>query len=184
MRYLLACLFLCLSTAGHSLTLKGVDLPETLQVQQTSLVLNGAAVRSKYFMDVYVTGLYLPEKSHDAAAIMDADVVQSMQLHITSSRITRSRLIESIEDGIKLSAGDDFPRYRPMLDELWEALTFEVKLGDSFEFAYVPGTGTHFYRNGELLRVLPQFEFKQVLFGIWLGEKPVQKSVKQGLLGE
>lgn len=184
MRYLLACVLLCLSTLNHALTLEGVELPDTLQVQEHTLVLNGAGVRSKYFMDVYVTALYLPEKSQDAEAIIKADTVQSIQLHIISSRITRSRLLESIEDGVKASAGKDFPRYAPTLKELSDAVNFEVKIGDVFEFTYVPGTGIHFYRNGDLLQVLPQFDFKQVLFGIWLGADPVQKSVKQGLLGQ
>ena len=183
MRVLLLCLMLCLPALGVCRTVAGVDLPESIQVEQQTLTLNGAGIRSKYFMDVYVAGLYLPSASTDARAIVSADAPQSMQLTIISSHITRSRLIDTIEDGIKLSAGKDFPRYQPMLKELWDALTFEVKVGDRFEFTYLPGKGTHFYRNGALLRVLPEFDFKKVLFGIWLGEEPVQPPLKKALLG-
>ena len=184
MRFLLLCLLACLPVTGYSLTLKGVELEDSLQVKDQTLVLNGAGVRSKYFMNVYVAGLYLPEKTHDADAIMTAKEPQSIHLHIISSHITRSRLIETIEEGIELSAGEDFPRYKPMLKELWDALTFEVEVGDTFVFTYLPGEGTHFYRNGEVLRVQKDFNFKQVLFGIWLGPEPVQESVKEDLLGK
>lgn len=182
MRIVLMLLMACLPATALCRTVGGIEIPDTLTVQERTLTLNGAGIRNKYFMEVYVAGLYLPEPSRDADAIVTADTVQSMRLHIISSHITRSRLIDTIEEGIQLSAGKDFPRYRPMLNELWDALTFEVNVGDIFEFTYVPGKGTHFYRNGELLRVLPEFDFKKVLFGIWLGHHPVQESLKRKLV--
>lgn len=184
MRTVLFCLLVWLPIAGYPLTLEGVDLPESLQVEDKKLVLNGAGVRSKYFMDVYVAGLYLPEKSNDAEAIVAAQETQTIHMHIISSHITRARLIETIEEGVQQSAGKDFPRYKPMLQELWDTLTFEVEVGDNYDFTYLPGKGTHFYRNGKLLRVLPDVEFKKILFGIWLGPDPVQDSVKKALLGK
>lgn len=184
MRILLSLLFILLPASGFARTVGDVTLPDSLQIHNSALVLNGAGMRSKYFLDVYVVGLYLPQAGQDAQHIISADQVQAVRLVITSSRITRDRLVDSIEDGIRQSAGKEFPRYQPMLQELWDALTFEVKIGDQFDFTYVPQSGTHFYRNGELLRVLPQFDFKQVLFGIWLGNDPVQDSLKQALLDQ
>jgi hypothetical protein len=177
--FLLSCL---LAGTAQARQVGGFTFPETVAVNNVSLLLNGAGVRSKYFLDVYAVGLYLPEPSQNAATIIRANEVQRLRLVITSSHITRDRLTDSIEEGIRLSAGKDYPHYKPMLDELWAALTFEVRIGDVFEFTYVPGTGTTFMRNGTQLRVLPDFRFKQVLFGIWLGENPIQKSVKAALL--
>jgi hypothetical protein len=162
----------------------GVEMADKKSIKGADLTLNGAGVRSKYFMDVYVAGLYLPERSKQPDSIVKANEIQSMRLMITSSRITKKRLQDSIEEGIRLSAGKDFPRYAPMLDDLWSALTFEVKVGDVFDFTYVPGEGTHFIRNSEELRLLPEFEFKQVLFGIWLGKDPIQDSLKKELLSD
>jgi len=182
MRNVLLLLCVLLPLASQARTIEDVTLPESLQVNDATLQLNGAGVRSKYFVDVYVAALYLPALQQDARRIVQADEPQSVRLAIISSCITRDRLLESIEDRIRQSAGADFPRYKPMLQELWDALTFEVKIGDQFDFTWVPGKGTEFYRNSELLRVLPQFEFKQVLFGIWLGDDPVQDSLKTALL--
>lgn len=177
--FLLTCL---LAGTAQARQVGGITFPEAVAVNGVSLALNGAGVRSKYFLDVYAVGLYLPEPSQNPAAIIRADETQRLRLVITSSHITRDRLTDSIEEGVRLSAGKDYPHYKPMLAELWAALTFEVRIGDVFEFTYVPRTGTTFTMNGKELRVLPDFQFKQVLFGIWLGDDPIQKSVKAALL--
>lgn len=182
MRNVLLLLCVLLPLASQARTIEGVTLPESLHVNGTTLLLNGAGVRSKYFIDVYVAALYLPRLQQDARRIVQADELQLVRLAIVSSRITRNRLLESITDGIRQSAGSDYSRYEPMMKELSDSLTFDVKVGDQFDFVWVPKKGTEFYRNGELLRVLPQFEFKQVLFGIWLGDNPVQDSLKAALL--
>lgn len=177
--FLLICL---LSGTSQARQVGGITFPESITVNEATLTLNGAGVRSKYFLDVYAVGLYLKEPSQNPAEIIQADETQMLRLVITSSHITKDRLTDSIEEGVRLSAGRDYPRYKPMLDDLWAALTFEVRVGDVFEFFYIPGKGTAFTMNKKELRVLPDFQFKRVLFGIWLGENPIQKSVKAALL--
>ncbi|HEX4937111.1 MAG TPA: chalcone isomerase family protein [Candidatus Kapabacteria bacterium] len=177
-------LFTPLAAPAKARQIGGIDLADSIQVGKQQLVLNGAGVRNKFFMDVYVAGLYLSHASHDAATIVAADEVQSVRLVITSSQITRQRLLEAIDEGIHKSAGKDYPRYQPRMQELWDAITFEVKPGDIFAFTYIPGEGTHVSMNGKELRVLPEFDFKKVLFGIWLGPDPIQASLKRDMLDE
>ena len=47
---------------------------------------------------------------------------------------------------------------------------------------YVPGEGTRISFNNEEIKTVPGLDFKQVLFGIWIGKKPVQADLKQKLL--
>jgi len=183
MRFWIILLLAGWAALAQAREINGVTLPEDITIVHQPLTLNGAGIRSKYFLDVYVAGLYLPMKTHDAHQVIQADEVQSVRLIITSSMITHSRLYESIEEGVRQSAGKDFARYKPMLKQLEEVLTFEVKPGDEFDFTFVPEVGTYFYRNGQLLRLLNDFAFKKVLFGIWLGDDPVQSSLKNDLLG-
>ena len=182
MRYLLTLLTLCLPLFCFASTADDAQIPDTLTLGEHTLTLNGAGIRSKYFMDVYVAGLYLPAPNQNATEIIQADEPQTMRLVITSSHITKARLLDSIEEGVEKSAGADYPRFKPHLKELEAALNFEVQQGDQYDFSWIPGSGTHVYRNGEALQVLPTLAFKQVLFGIWLGEDPVQRSLKQALL--
>lgn len=176
---------LCLLAGTSQATeIAGVTLVRQLEAAETALLLNGAGVRNKYFLRVYVAGLYLPVASHDAQAIMNADEPQAMAVHITSSAITRARFRDTIQEGLQQSAGDDYPRYAHLLDELWENDSLEVNKGDVFHYYYIPGEGTRFLHNGALLEVIPGVDFKRVLFGIYLGENPVQASLKKALLGE
>ena len=42
-----------------ALEVEGVDIPETMAVQDMQLRLNGAGIRSKFFFNLYVGALYL-----------------------------------------------------------------------------------------------------------------------------
>ena len=67
-------------------TLADVTLPETMTVGNKTLVLNGMGVRSKFFVKVYVAGLYLEKKSGDASAIIQADAAKRIVLQFIRSR--------------------------------------------------------------------------------------------------
>lgn len=162
-------------------------LPASLTVEGQALELNGVGKRNRFFMDVYNAGLYLPAQSHNPEAIIERDEVQAVRLEITSSRVTRERFIDSIEDGVRLSAGDDYDRYSHLIDELrqeMEEQDITVAVGDVFGFDYVPGEGTRILRNDEVMRTIEGLDFKRVLFGIYLGKEPIQDSLKQEMLGE
>ena len=45
-------------------------LPNTETFDQTTLKLNGAGVREKFWIDLYAAGLYLNEKSSDAKSMV------------------------------------------------------------------------------------------------------------------
>ncbi len=57
-----AVLSLFLVAAAEAATLAGVNLPDKTDVKGQSLVLNGIALRTKFFIKVYVAGLYVPQK--------------------------------------------------------------------------------------------------------------------------
>ncbi len=179
-------LFLALLAApvlnANGKTNEGVPMQGQITLLGHELFLNGSGERSKFFTDVYVAGLYLPNTSPQAEAIIAANEPQLMRLNITSSIITKSMLMSSIKDGLKLSAGKQYKKYAAMLDEVFEVREFPVNDGDQFDFLYVPGEGTHVLYNNELVHVVPGFDFKQVLFGIWIGKKPVDPKLKQKLL--
>src|SRR5690554_5773078 len=57
-----------LATPVHALTVAGIDVPDTYSAMGQELQLNGAGTRSKWFMDLYVGGLYVAEKVSDGQA--------------------------------------------------------------------------------------------------------------------
>ncbi|MFC0702824.1 Chalcone isomerase-like [Marinobacter persicus] len=182
---LLAAFVLFGSLAGPAMgrTVGGVDVQESYQLAGESLALSGAGTRSKWFMDLYVGALYLPEVLTSGNAVLEADQPQAITLHITSGMITSERMTEATEEGFEASTGGDTAPYRDDIDRFMAVFSDEIKEGDSFELAYVPGEGVRVLKNGELKETVGDLAFKKVLFGIWLSDDPAQESLKDRMLG-
>lgn len=165
-------------------TVDGVELPDTLSVEDTTLVLNGAGSRSKWFIDLYVAGLYLPGREQDATAIVAADEPQAIHLHITSGMITSERLMEATQEGFENSTGGNLAPIQDDIDASMDVFSEEIGKGDVFTLIYVPDEGVRMLKNGELRDTVGDLEFKRALFGIWLSDKPAQGSLKRDMLGQ
>ena len=175
---------LVITTAGNAEEIGGINMPESLQTGQTQLMLNGAGVREKFFIDVYVGGLYLKEKSQDAAAIIEADEPMAIRLHITSSMLTSKKMEKATREGFKKATGGNVEPIKVQIDQFCSVFKKEIKESDRYDLIYVPGKGVEVYINGEYTSVTEGLAFKQALFGIWLSDKPAQKSLKKAMLGE
>ena len=162
----------------------GIEIPETLEREGVLLILNGAGIRTRYFLDVYVGGLYLKKRSTDAAAIMDADEPMAIKLRIVTGLITNDRMQKSIEEGFQKSTRGNTGPIREKIDALIDIYDEEINDEDIFEFVYVPGQGLIVYKNGVYRATIEcGLPFKRALFGIWISDRPVQTSLKHGMLG-
>ena len=83
MQHMLAALLAMslLPASLHAREVAGVSLPDSLQLGASSLTLNGAGVRKKAFISVYVAGLYTAHKTTDAANAVAANAPKRMALH-------------------------------------------------------------------------------------------------------
>jgi hypothetical protein len=162
----------------------GVEIPETLESGGALLTLNGAGVRTRIFLDVYVGGLYLQKRSADAVAIMDADEPMAIRLWIVTGLITNNRMQKSIEDGFQKSTGGNTEPIRDEIDALIDVYADEINNGDVFELVYLPGLGLIVHKNGSYTATIEcGLPFKRALFGIWISDRSVQTSLKRGMLG-
>ena len=162
----------------------GVDVPETLERGGTPLMLNGAGIRTSLFLDVYVGGLYLKRRSADATAIIDADEPMAIGLWIVTGLITSDRMQKSIEEGFQKSTRGNTAPIRAQIDALIDVYAEEIDDGDVFDLVYLPGKGLSAYKNGVYTATIEcGLSFKRALFGIWLSDRPVQSSLKRGMLG-
>jgi len=53
-------------TVNAQLTIDGITLPKKVSVGKTELILNGGGIREKYWIDLYVSGLYLKTNKNTA----------------------------------------------------------------------------------------------------------------------
>ncbi|MFN2361818.1 MAG: chalcone isomerase family protein [Marinobacter sp.] len=173
-----------LSAPASALTVEGVDLPDTYSAMDTELKLNGAGTRSKWFMDLYIGGLYVPETIDDGQAIINADEPQAITLHIISGMITSDKMKSATMDGFESSTGGDLAAIQDDVDTFLDVFSEEIKDGDVFDLVYLPGEGVRVLKNGDERATIGGLEFKKALFGIWLSDEPAQKDLKEKMLGE
>lgn len=162
----------------------GVCSLSTLNAMPSDLVLNGEGVREKFFVDIFQMSLYLKEKKSDARYIIDANDTMNVQLKIVSSLINTTTMQEGILDCFKNEAEGDLSLIKPELDTFLSIFKEELGKNDVYDFTYVPGVGTHVYKNSALKETISGLDFKKAFFSIWLGKKTDHAKLRDGLLGK
>ena len=179
-----AVLMLLGAASAHAITIKGVEIPDALQAGDTELVLNGAGIRSRWFIDLYIGALYVPEPAIDPAEIIAADSHQGLRLHIISNRITSERMINSTREGFEKVLGEELGSLESEIEQFLAFFAAEIRDGDIFDLVYVPGEGVQVFKNQTLQGTVAGHGFKQALFGIWLSDSPAQEDLKARMLGQ
>jgi len=176
----LVCLFAAPIIAG---VLAGITLPDTLNVDDQQLVLNGMALRKKVVFKVYVAGLYLPAKESDAVKILAADGPRCTVMHFLRS-VSAKQVNEAWYDGLEANTPGYSAQLKGQFDAL-AALMEGFKDGDKLVFTYKPGVGTEVKVKGKVKGTLGDKAFADALFACWIGKKPGPgEKFKAGLLGQ
>ena len=159
-----------------------VELPAEMLVKETKMQLQGAGTRVKLWMDMYAMGLYLKNKSKDADQIINKNECMGIRLEIISGLITAEKMEKATRDGFKNATKNNIKPIESRINDFLSVFLSGIEKKDVFEFVYKPDEGTLVYKNGELKKVIEGHDFKKALFGIWLCDKPADKSLKEDLL--
>lgn len=174
---LLASLLLPTADAGE---LAGVTMPDTATVAGKSLTLNGMGLREKFFIDVYVGGLYLPAKTSDAKKAIEEDVPKRIEMHFVYSEVGVGKITGAFDDGFaSVGAKESQSAALARLNGMMET----VKAGESIRLDYEPGVGTHVFVKGAKKGTIAGVDFMKALWGVYLGPSPPTSAVKKGMLG-
>lgn len=157
-------------------------LPVTTNFNGNELVLNGAGIREKLWIDLYAAGLYLEQKSQDANAILNSNKPMALKLHIVSKLITSEKMTEAVTEGFKNSTNGNTAPIQNEIDQILGFFKEDIKKNDVFDLVYVPGKGIVAYKNGKEKGVVEGKDFKKALFGIWLSNRPADDDLKKNLL--
>ena len=183
-----ATIFACLAVAStplQALTINGTVIPDSVSFpgNGTRLVLNGAGVREKFFMDIYIGALYLESRMHDPVAILADTGHAGILMHFTYGKVNREKIIAGWVDGLEANLTDKrMQTIKPRLEKFNNLFRTVVK-GDVIRIDYAPETGTQVRINGEWRGSIAGNDFFRDLLRIWLGASPVSKSLKHDMLG-
>lgn len=176
-------MFVLLSMANlNAASLAGVTMPDTAQVGNTNLVLNGLGLRTEFMVKVYVAGLYLEQKSSDPAAIIKAGGPNKIVMQFLHGA-SKSQMANAFKESFNDNTPDAVKTMQPDIDRLLGALE-PMNVGDQMVFTYVPGIGTTLAINGKDKLTIAGAAFNPVLLSVWLGPKPPTANVKKGMLGK
>ena len=87
------------------------------------------------------------------------------------------------EGFVKATGGNTAP-IEAQIEKFISVFKEKINENDIYDLIYVPGKGVEVYKNDEYKSLTEGLAFKQALFGIWLSDKPVQKRLKEEMLGK
>lgn len=162
----------------------GQRIPEQLAEGGHALVLNGAGLRTKFVVKVYVAALYVTTPSRDAAALVNSTEPRRLRLQLLRDVDSKS-LDEALQDGLR----DNTPKQelaalKASADRLSKLMADigTARKGDVVDLDF-DARGVTLTGNGTQRGRIDSPEFARAVLRIWLGDNPAQTSLKQALLG-
>jgi hypothetical protein len=178
--------FGALQASAQPVEIEGVKLEPTVQVASAPLQLNGAGVRTRAIFKVYVAGLYVPQKSKDAAALLSQRGPRRMSITMLRN-VDADSFGGALNEGLKNNHTEaQLAGFKAQIEALNANLKAvgETKKGDVINFEYVPDVGTRITVNGQPRGTsIAGEDFFTAVLRIWLGEKPADAGLKKALLG-
>lgn len=180
----LVTLFLLIAPVAQAEDVAGVRVPETIELQGETLALNGAGVRTRFFVKVYVGALYLKQPARNAVSAIGQAPPKSVRLHFLYKEVSTEKLAEAWNDGFR---GNTPPETLAALEPRiarFNALFPTARKGDTIRLDLLSDGATRVLVNDQTLGTIPGADFQEALLRIWLGEKPADAGLKRSMLGE
>ncbi|MFK3739298.1 chalcone isomerase family protein [Massilia sp. TN1-12] len=173
--------------ASAAVDIDGYRFDDSAKVAGKDLKLNGAGMRTKLVFKVYAAGLYLPEKKNNVPDILKQDGPRRVTLQMArdvSSEDFGKAFTDGLNDNVDKADKAKIASQISKLGAIFASVD-GLKKGDVLHIDWIPGTGTVCELNGKKLGdTIPDLAFYNALLRIWLGDKPVDRSLKPALLGD
>jgi len=173
--------------AAANTEVAGVSFPDKAKVGDSELRLNGAGIRAKFFIKVYATGLYVPEKKSSAGELLATKGAKRIQI-VTLRELSAEDFAKALVEGIHKNYDETaFAALRARTEALQQTILSlkSAPKGALIQLDWLPAYGTRLLFNGEKRgEDLSGEDFYQALLAIWLGEHPAAQDLKDALLGK
>ena len=164
---------------------EGVKLADKVQLGGVELALNGAGVRTRIFFKVYVGALYLQKETGSADAVLADAGPKRVAMHLLRE-LGSEQLFTALKEGLADNhSPDQVAKLEPQVKQM-EKIFFAIKSakkGDAIMLDYLPRAGTRIILNSEEVGTVAGVDFYRALLRVWLGDKPVDASLKKAMLG-
>src|SRR3954471_12881677 len=98
--------------------LAGIELPQKINVNNKELTLNGAAIRTKFFIQTYIISLYSETTIRDEKTAIESNIERSLRMQIITPLATSKAVSENIQNGMKEGLGSLYYQQQKPLEEM------------------------------------------------------------------
>lgn len=174
----------CGSDPAQAARLEGQQLDNTTALAGRTLRLNGLGLRGVLWVKAFVAGLYLPATSKDPNQILTMLGPKRLRLKVMLEAPSHE-LTKSFQHG----TSNETESARQALAKRVEALSAlidgldKVHPGDVLDLDYIPDLGVQLRHNDQPVgQPVPGEDLYRVVLKIFVGDRPVDKRMREGLL--
>lgn len=164
--------------------IQGIRLADHYRLGGRSLTLNGAGIRSKLFVKIYVGALYLDKTTHEARQALQSTGPKSMQMVMLYKKVGADKIRQGWSDGFQANLSPTASATLKTRLEQFNDLFPALRRGDHVYMDFVPGQGTTVKINDQVRGQIAGDDFFTALLSVWIGEHPADGQLKDGLMSD
>ena len=184
---LLAGLCIAASVAGASAAkIEGQTFDDHIHLADADLVLNGVGLRGVLWIKGYVAGLYMAQKGSTPEKVLAVKGAKRIQMKMLLD-VEAKEFTKAFNVGIRRNSSEaENAALKDRIDQFDHVIDLIGKLnkGDVVNLDFMPTRGLVLTVNGVVKgQPIPGEDLYAGILKIFIGEQPVDKKLKAGLLG-
>ena len=186
-KILLACILCAVALVGaQAATISGQRFDDRIRLADTELQLNGLGLRAEVWLEGYAAGLYLPVKTTQVAEAIAEPGPKRLRIKMMLD-VPAKEFNKAVMKGVgRNSSPAEQDAVRERIDRFMALISAArtVKKGDVVDLDFLPGRGLLLSINGRPQgEAIAGADVYAAVLRIFLGERPVDRELKAGLLG-
>ncbi len=174
-------LLLLLTPPAFPMDVAGVPVAPSVSVNGRTLSLNGAGVRKKFIIKIYVGALYPGRRDATREELLSDPGDKLIRMTYVYRKVGKEKVVETFAEGLARNAPD--AAALPEAKTFLSFFTADFLSGDVVDIS-VGGDGrvtaTH---NGKVLGSVKSTALARGVLLIWFGDQPADEGLKNGMLG-
>ncbi len=171
---------------AQPVVIEGIEFQPTARVGAQLLELNGAGLRTRAFFKVYAAGLYVPQRTHSAAALLAQKGPRLVAMTMLRD-VDADTMFDALSKGLQANHTEQqlagFASQIGMLQANLRAMG-EAREGNVIRFEFTPEAGTRIVVDGRQKgSAIPGDAFFTAVLRNWIGDEPVDADLKKALVG-
>jgi hypothetical protein len=164
--------------------LAGIELTPKININRTDLFLNGAAVRTKFFIQTYIISLYAAKSITDEQSAVESNTERSLRMQIITPLATSKAVSENIQNGMKDGLGSLYQQQKELVEDLRRVIENSgIQYKDIIDIYYTSKGELKLFKNeSEIYHNKNGKLFAETILNMYVGKNPKDKKIKEALL--